>query len=59
MDIVIALIAGIITGVAVAMFVTAVILEKYISFGDNKGEFEAFSKYPVRMISESDGKGWR
>lgn len=58
MNIIIALAVGIITGIAVAMFVTATILEKCISFGDNKGEFNNFSKYPIRMISESDGKSW-
>ena len=58
MNILMALIIGITTGIAVAMFITAAILEKHISFGDNKGEFKTFSKYPIRMISSSDGKGW-
>jgi len=58
MNIVMSLLIGITTGLAVAMFVIAAILEKYISFGDYKGEFKTFSKYPVRMISRSDGNGW-
>ncbi len=58
MNILMSLIIGVTTGIAVAMFITAAILEKYISFGDNKGEFKTFSKYPIRMISRSDGNGW-
>ncbi len=58
MNIVMALLIGVTTGIAVAMFVIAAILEKYVSFGDDKGEFKTFSKYPIRMISKSDGNGW-
>lgn len=58
MSIVIAIVVGILTGISVAALVIASILEKHISFGDSKGEFENFSKFPIRMISQSDGKGW-
>lgn len=58
MSIVIAIVVGILTGIGVAALVIVSILEKHISFGDSKGEFENFSKFPIRMISQSDGKGW-
>ncbi len=58
MSIVIAIVVGILTGISVAALVIVSILEKHISFGDSKGEFENFSKFPIRMISQSDGNGW-
>lgn len=58
MSIVIAIVVGILTGISVAALVIVSILEKHISFGDSKGEFENYSKFPIRMISLSDGNGW-
>lgn len=58
MNIVIALVVGVVMGISVAALVVALILEKNISFGDSKGEFSNFSKFPIRMISKSDGNSW-
>lgn len=58
MNIVIAIVVGILTGSSIAALVIVSLLEKHISFGDSKGEFENFSKFPIRMISQSDGNGW-
>ena len=58
MGIVIAIAVGPLTGISIAALVIASILEKHISFGDSKGEFENYSKFPIRMISQSNGKGW-
>ena len=58
MGILIAIVIGIVTGCSIAALVIVSLLEKHISFGDSKGEFENFSKFPIRMISQSDGKGW-
>ena len=58
MNILIAIVIGILTGISIAALVGVSVLEKYISFGDSKGEFENFSKFPIRMISQSDGNNW-
>ena len=58
MNILIAIVIGILTGISIAALVVVSVIEKHISFGDSKGEFENFSKFPIRMISQSDGNGW-
>ncbi len=57
MNIVIALMGGILIGISVAALVVAIVLEKTISFGDSKGEFKTFSKFPIRMLSKSNNNG--
>lgn len=57
MSIVISLVIGVFMGISVAALVVAIVLEKTISFGDSKGEFESFSKFPIRMISKSSSNG--
>ena len=57
MNIVISVLFGIVMGVSIASLVVICVLEKNINFGDNKGDFKAFSKFPIRMISESNSNG--
>ncbi len=58
MGILIAIVVGILAGISIAALVAVSFLEKNISYGDSKGEFEHYSKFPIRMISQSDGNGW-
>lgn len=57
MNIVISVLFGIVMGVSIASLVVICVLEKNIHFGDNKGDFKTFSKFPIRMISESNSNG--
>ncbi len=53
MSIIISLVLAVLMGLSVAALVVAIVLEKTISFGDSKGDFSTFSKFPVRMLSQS------
>ena len=58
MNIVVSILVGIVTGISFGAWIMTFILEKLISFGDDKGDFKTFSKFPLRVISKSDGSGW-
>ena len=58
MNLIVAIVIGILTGISFSAWIMTYILEKFISFGDSKGKFENYSKFPIRMISKSDGNGW-
>ncbi len=58
MNLIVAIVIGILTGISFSAWIMTYILEKFISFGDSKGKFENYSKFPLRMISKSDGNGW-
>ena len=58
MNVIVSIVVGIVTGISFSAWIITFILEKFISYGDNKGDFKAFSKFPLRMISKHDGNGW-
>lgn len=54
MNIIMALLLGVFTGISVAILIVTMVLEQSISFGDSKGDFETFSKFPVRMLKKDN-----
>lgn len=58
MNVIVSILIGIVTGISFAACIMTYILDKFISFGDSKGKFENFSKFPLRMISKSDSGLW-
>lgn len=55
--IIFSLLIGVPIGLGIAMFIVVRVLKNNISIGDNKGEFESFSKFPIRIISQKNNSG--
>ena len=57
MNVIVSIVVGIVAGISFSAWIMTFILEKFISYGDNEGDFKTCSKFAVRMISKHDGNG--
>ncbi len=52
-EIVMVVVLALVAGVPLALLVTFAVLSQNIKMGDSKGDFRTYSRFPLRMLSQS------